>query len=132
MTAAELTRLAQCGRGDWRSGSDAAWHSRVGAGLRHIAGYDDRAEAFGAVRCALVAGPIGACDLQYHQRGIEMNKDQVKGAVKEAAGKLQQKTGKILGSKKQEAKGLVTKIEGKAQKKVGDAKEALKDARSKL
>ena len=36
-----------------------------------------------------------------------MNKDQVKGAVKEAAGKLQQKTGKILGSKKQEAKGLV-------------------------
>ena len=61
-----------------------------------------------------------------------MNKDQVKGAVKEAAGKLQQKTGKILGSHKQQAKGLVTKIEGQAQKKVGDAKEALKDARSKL
>jgi uncharacterized protein YjbJ (UPF0337 family) len=61
-----------------------------------------------------------------------MNKDQVKGAVKEAAGKLQQKTGKILGSKKQEAKGLVTKIEGQAQKKVGDAKEALKDASTKL
>ena len=61
-----------------------------------------------------------------------MNKDQVKGAVKEAAGKLQQKTGKIFGSKEQEAKGLVTKIEGKAQKKVGDAKETLKDARSKL
>jgi uncharacterized protein YjbJ (UPF0337 family) len=65
-------------------------------------------------------------------KGIAMNKDQVKGAVKEAAGKLQQKTGKILGSKKQEAKGLVTKTKGKAQKKVGDAREALKDARSKL
>ena len=61
-----------------------------------------------------------------------MNKDQVKGAVKEGAGKLQQETGKILGNKKQEAKGLATKIEGKAQKKVGDAKEALRDARSKL
>ena len=61
-----------------------------------------------------------------------MNKDQVKGAVKEAAGKLQQKTGKILGNKKQEAKGLVTKIEGQAQKKVGDAKGALKDASTKL
>ena len=61
-----------------------------------------------------------------------MNKDQVKGAVKEAAGKLQQKTGKVLGNKTQETKGLATKIEGKAQKKVGDAKEALKDARSKL
>jgi uncharacterized protein YjbJ (UPF0337 family) len=64
--------------------------------------------------------------------GIAMNRDQVKGAVKETAGKLQQKTGKILGSKKQQAKGLATKIEGKVQKKVGDAKEALKAARSKL
>jgi uncharacterized protein YjbJ (UPF0337 family) len=61
-----------------------------------------------------------------------MNKDQVKGAVKEAAGKVQQKTGQILGSSKQEAMGLETKLEGKAQKKVGDAKEVLKDARSKL
>jgi uncharacterized protein YjbJ (UPF0337 family) len=61
-----------------------------------------------------------------------MNKDQVKGAAKEAAGKVQQKTGQLVGSSKQEAKGLETKLEGKAQKKVGDAKEALKDARSKL
>ena len=45
---------------------------------------------------------------------------------------MQQKTGQIVGSSKQEAKGLATKLEGKAQKKVGDAKEALKDARSKL
>jgi uncharacterized protein YjbJ (UPF0337 family) len=61
-----------------------------------------------------------------------MNKDQVKGAVKEAAGKVQQKTGQILGSSKQEAKGLATMLEGKAQKKVGDAREVLKDAKSKL
>ena len=61
-----------------------------------------------------------------------MNKDQVKGAVKEAAGKVQQKTGEVLGSKEQEAKGLAKKLEGKFQKKVGDAKEALKDARGKL
>ncbi|MBE0549120.1 MAG: CsbD family protein [Rubrivivax sp.] len=61
-----------------------------------------------------------------------MNKDQVKGAVKEAAGKVQQKAGKLLGSTEQEAKGLAKKLEGKVQKKVGDAKEALKEARSKL
>ncbi|HYN58488.1 MAG TPA: CsbD family protein [Rubrivivax sp.] len=61
-----------------------------------------------------------------------MNKDQVKGAVKEAAGKVQQKAGKMIGSSEQEAKGLTTKLQGKAQKKVGDAKEALKVARSKL
>lgn len=60
-----------------------------------------------------------------------MNKDQVKGAAKEVAGKVQQKAGKLLGSKEQEAKGLTTKLQGKAQKKVGDAKEALKDARSR-
>jgi uncharacterized protein YjbJ (UPF0337 family) len=61
-----------------------------------------------------------------------MNKDQVKGAVKEAAGKVQQKAGQILGNKEQQAKGLAKKVQGKAQQKVGDAKEALKDARSKL
>jgi uncharacterized protein YjbJ (UPF0337 family) len=61
-----------------------------------------------------------------------MNKDQVKGAIKEAAGKLQQKTGQILGNKDQQAKGLLKKVQGKAEQKVGDAKEALKDARSKL
>ena len=32
-----------------------------------------------------------------------MNKDQVKGAIKEVAGKVQQKAGKILGSLEQEA-----------------------------
>ncbi|MDP1647041.1 MAG: CsbD family protein [Rubrivivax sp.] len=61
-----------------------------------------------------------------------MNKDQVKGALKEAAGKVQQKTGAIVGSSSQEAKGLAKKIEGKVQQKVGDAKEALKDARNKV
>jgi uncharacterized protein YjbJ (UPF0337 family) len=61
-----------------------------------------------------------------------MNKDQVKGSVKEAAGKVQQEAGKLIGNPKQEAKGLAKKLEGKVQKKVGDAKEALKDAKSKL
>ena len=61
-----------------------------------------------------------------------MNKDQVKGVIKEAEGRAQQKTGKLLGSADQQAKGVAKKVQGKAQKKVGDAKEALKDARSKL
>ena len=38
-----------------------------------------------------------------------MNKDQVKGVIKEAAGKVQQKTGKLLGSADQQAKGLAKK-----------------------
>ena len=61
-----------------------------------------------------------------------MNKDQVKGSIKEAAGKVQQKAGEILGSKEHESKGLTKKAKGMVQRKVGDAREALKDARSKL
>ncbi|NLD68311.1 MAG: CsbD family protein [Limnobacter sp.] len=57
-----------------------------------------------------------------------MNKDQVKGAVKDTAGKVQQKTGEAVGSQEQQAKGLAKQGEGKAQKTVGDAKEVVKQA----
>lgn len=60
-----------------------------------------------------------------------MNKDQVKGATKDAAGKLQQKAGELVGSTSQEAKGLQKQAEGKAQKNFGDAKEAAKDIAKK-
>lgn len=56
-----------------------------------------------------------------------MNKDQVKGTVKEAAGTVQKETGKVIGSTSQQAKGFAKEVEGKTQKKVGDAKEILKD-----
>lgn len=57
-----------------------------------------------------------------------MNKDQAKGALKDAAGKVQQKTGEAVGSEKQQAKGLGKQAEGKTQKAYGDAKETVKDA----
>lgn len=60
-----------------------------------------------------------------------MNKDQVKGAVKEAAGKLQQKTGEAIGSTDQQAKGLVRQVEGKVQKAYGDVKEVLETPKKK-
>lgn len=56
-----------------------------------------------------------------------MNKDQVKGSVKEVAGKVQRKTGEIVGSDEQQIKGGAKEAEGKIQKKVGDARETLKD-----
>ena len=58
-----------------------------------------------------------------------MNKDQVKGAVKDAAGKLQEKAGEAIGSTEQQDKGLVKQAEGKVQKAYGDVKEVLKDAK---
>ena len=60
-----------------------------------------------------------------------MNKDQIKGAVKEAAGNVQEKLGELTGNAKQQIKGLNKEIAGKAQRKVGDVKEVLKDAAKK-
>lgn len=55
-----------------------------------------------------------------------MNKDQVKGSAKQAAGKVQQKTGEAIGSEKQQAKGIAKQVEGKVQKGVGDLKDSRK------
>lgn len=60
-----------------------------------------------------------------------MNKDQVKGAVKDAAGKVQEQIGKIVGSTEQQRKGIDKQVEGKTQKAVGDVKEVVKDATHK-
>ena len=60
-----------------------------------------------------------------------MNKDQVKGALKDAAGKVQETTGKVIGSHEQELKGIKKQVEGHAQKTVGDIKEVVHDATKK-
>ena len=54
-----------------------------------------------------------------------MNKDQVKGAPKDVAGKVQEEAGKLIGSKDQQVKGLSRQISGKVQKGVGDIKQAV-------
>jgi uncharacterized protein YjbJ (UPF0337 family) len=54
-----------------------------------------------------------------------MNKNQVQGAAKDIAGKVQEEAGKLVGSKEQQIKGLSKQISGKAQKAVGDAKQAV-------
>ncbi len=60
-----------------------------------------------------------------------MNKDQVKGTLKDAAGKLQETTGKVIGSSDQRVKGIKKQIAGQTQKAVGDLKDLVKDAGSK-
>ena len=55
-----------------------------------------------------------------------MNKDQVKGAAKEVAGKVQKNVGDAIGSEKQEVKGALREAEGKMQKSYGNAKEEVK------
>ena len=51
-----------------------------------------------------------------------MNRDQAKGRMKEAVGKVEQKAGKAVGSTKHQAKGLAKQAAGKVQKTVGDAR----------
>lgn len=60
-----------------------------------------------------------------------MNKDQVKGRVKEAEGKIKEVAGKLVGNETMEAKGKVQKILGKAQAKFGDVKQDVKDSTKK-
>jgi uncharacterized protein YjbJ (UPF0337 family) len=54
-----------------------------------------------------------------------MNKNQIEGAVKDVAGKVQQTVGEVTGSKHQQIKGAAKQIEGKTQKAVGDVEHAV-------
>jgi uncharacterized protein YjbJ (UPF0337 family) len=56
-----------------------------------------------------------------------INKDQVDGRVKEAAGKVQEVAGKAMGSPTQRLKGKLKKNIGAAQAEYGDAKERDKE-----
>jgi len=55
-----------------------------------------------------------------------MNKDQVKGSIKKATGKVQQKVGEAVGSESHQAKGVGKQVEGHLQKSYGDAKDSLR------
>lgn len=57
-----------------------------------------------------------------------MNKDQIKGKIKEVAGEIQEHTGKAIGNKEQQAKGHKREMEGKVQQTAGHVKESIKDA----
>ncbi len=60
-----------------------------------------------------------------------MNTDQIKGAVKDVAGKVQEKVGEVINSPEQQVKGIAKQIEGQSQKAYGDVKEAAEDAAKK-
>jgi len=55
-----------------------------------------------------------------------MNKDQVKGRVEEAKGKVKEVTGNILGKEDMELDGNIQKNVGKVQAGFGDLKQDIK------
>ena len=56
-----------------------------------------------------------------------MNKDQVKGWIKETKGTVKEVTGKLTGKKSLEQKGKLQKTVGKAQAGYGDIKNDIKE-----
>lgn len=61
-----------------------------------------------------------------------MNRDQMRGGIKDAAGRIQRKFGQLFGSSRQEVRGVETQAEGKTQKAVGDVTDALGKAKDTM
>ena len=57
-----------------------------------------------------------------------MNKDQVKGRIEQATGKVKEVAGKVTGDKELEQEGKVQNVGGKVQAGYGDLKEDIKTA----
>jgi len=55
-----------------------------------------------------------------------MNKDQIKGRVDEAAGKVKKATGKVLNDEELKDKGRAEEVAGKVRATYGDVKEDVK------
>jgi uncharacterized protein YjbJ (UPF0337 family) len=70
---------------------------------------------------------VGNVPRSVRSQKMGINKDQVDGRVKEAAGKVQEVAGRAVGSPTQELKGKVKKTIGSVQADYGDANERNKE-----
>ena len=57
-----------------------------------------------------------------------MDKDRVKGAVNDAAGRVKRQVGEWTGDRNAQVEGATQQLKGKAQKAWGSAKDAARDA----
>ncbi len=55
-----------------------------------------------------------------------VNKDQVAGVAKQVKGSVKEAAGKVVGDRKTQAEGVAEKVAGKVQKTYGDVKEKIK------
>jgi uncharacterized protein YjbJ (UPF0337 family) len=65
---------------------------------------------------------------QFHSQEQTMNKDQTKGRIEEAKGKVKEVAGNLVGNDNLALKGTIQKSGGKAQAAFGDLKKDIKDA----
>jgi uncharacterized protein YjbJ (UPF0337 family) len=59
-----------------------------------------------------------------------MDKDRVKGAVNDAAGRAKRQVGEWTGDTNAQVEGSMQQLKGKAQKVVGNVKDAARDAKN--
>jgi uncharacterized protein YjbJ (UPF0337 family) len=57
-----------------------------------------------------------------------MDKNRIEGAAKELKGTIKEVAGKLTGNRKLEAEGKVDKVAGEVQNTVGKGKDAVRDA----
>jgi uncharacterized protein YjbJ (UPF0337 family) len=57
-----------------------------------------------------------------------MDKDRVKGAIDDAAGRVKRQVGEWTGNPETQAEGTAQQIKGKVEKAVGSVKDAARDA----
>lgn len=57
-----------------------------------------------------------------------VNKDQVAGMAKQVKGSVKQAAGKATGNRRTQAEGMADKVAGKVQKAYGDVKDKVKKA----
>jgi len=60
-----------------------------------------------------------------------MDKDRVEGVAKQVKGSIKETAGRLIGDKKMEAEGQVDKAAGKVQNAVGGMKDSARDALKK-
>ncbi len=70
--------------------------------------------------------PLPGAAAPHDLRNLDMNKDRIEGAAKQAAGSIKQAVGELTGDAKLKADGAVEKAEGKVQNAVGGLKDAAK------
>jgi uncharacterized protein YjbJ (UPF0337 family) len=67
------------------------------------------------------------CFVSFTLTKVHMNKDQIKGTVKDIVGKAQEAAGKAIDNKEMQLKGMHKQVVGKAEKTIGDAKQGVKN-----
>jgi uncharacterized protein YjbJ (UPF0337 family) len=68
-------------------------------------------------------------EVESHGGGV-MDKDQVKGAVNDAAGRVKRQVGEWTGNTNTQVEGAAQQIKGKAQKAWGNVKDAARDTQT--